>query len=465
MKKILTLWVLIIAVHASAYDFMADGIAYNVNSNGNTVTVTFTAFSNNYPGVTAINIPERVTRNKTEYRVTAIGSYAFYECTALTSIIIPNTVTTIGEYGIFGCEALNTLEIGNNVSTIGRYAFSGTAIKSLYLPGSVSVVNDYAFADCASLTSAVVGNGVTKLGRSVFEGCTALTSVNLGVKLVDIGNSCFSGCTKMGRIVCAMPEPPEISPSVFNGVNKSSCRLYVPQGAVTLYSTMEVWMDFTNLTDEYAGYQIIAADLDCIRGRHEVSQGVQRDTLAIELSNETAVTALELVLTLPQGVTFAMNGNEPEIWLSTERKARDHNVTHTGTNRESRILVSSPSGKALNGFSGPVCYAVVNVGNTNAGSYTVRVTHASIAMPNSDWMNLPDADSRLRVGFLLGDANGDGAVDVADYVVTAARLVNRPACRFFTDAADVNRNGSIDLGDLVGITQRATGQVAIETVF
>lgn len=465
MKKIILLLAMLLSLHCAAYDFMSGGIAYSINSGGTTLTVTYTAFANNYPGVTTIDIPEKVTRNNVEYKVTAIGSYAFYDCTSLTSLTIPSTVKTIGEYGAFGCTSLTTLEIGSNVTTIGLYAFAETAIKSLNLPGSVTTVNDYAFTGCTQLTSAVVGSGVKKLGRSVFEDCTALTSVNLGVKVAEIGNNCFSGDTKLGSVVCAMPVPPVIDPSVFNGVDKTTCKLYVPQGAVTYYSTMDVWMDFSNLTDDYAGYLIAARDLECLRGRYQVHFGIQRDTLAIELANEEAVSAMQCVLTLPQGVSFAMKNGEPEIWLDADRKARDHNINHSGTDRQSNILISSPSGKALNGNGGAVCYAVVNVADANAGSYTVNITHASVAMPNSDWMNLPDTQSRLKVGYVRGDANGDGTVDVADYVVTTAKLINRPACRFFLDAADVNQNGGVDLGDLVGITQRAMGAVTPEIVF
>ena len=63
MNKILiTLLAGAAALHAAAYDFVADnGLAYNVNPDGATATLTFSAFGNNYPGVTAIEVPERVT--------------------------------------------------------------------------------------------------------------------------------------------------------------------------------------------------------------------------------------------------------------------------------------------------------------------------------------------------------------------------------------------------------------------
>ena len=56
--------------------------------------------------------------------VTTIGSSAFGNCFALTSVTIPNSVTTIGDDAFGGCFALTSVTIPNSVTTIGNYAFS-----------------------------------------------------------------------------------------------------------------------------------------------------------------------------------------------------------------------------------------------------------------------------------------------------------------------------------------------------
>lgn len=96
------------ALTASAYDFMVDGLAYNYNEDGTSVTVTYTAIpdpwmSPNYSGLTTANIPSSVTYNGATYSVTSIGNHEFSNCSGLTSITIPNSVTSIGTWAFSDC--------------------------------------------------------------------------------------------------------------------------------------------------------------------------------------------------------------------------------------------------------------------------------------------------------------------------------------------------------------------------
>lgn len=76
--------------------FTVDGIKYNIISlTDKTVAV------GNYMGCTGgVNIPPTVTYNKVTYSVTEIGESAFWVCSGLTSVTIPNSVTKIG-YRVF----------------------------------------------------------------------------------------------------------------------------------------------------------------------------------------------------------------------------------------------------------------------------------------------------------------------------------------------------------------------------
>ena len=83
-------------------------------------------------------IPASVTYNERSYHVARIGFQAFRDCSALTSVVIPNSVTKI------------------DVS-----AFQGTGLISVVIPNSVTVINETVFYGCTSLTSVTIPNSVT----------------------------------------------------------------------------------------------------------------------------------------------------------------------------------------------------------------------------------------------------------------------------------------------------------------
>ena len=89
----------------NAHDFQRNGIYYNILKT-KSVEVTFKGssyheYDNEYTG--KAEIPESVTYNGNTYSVTSIGDRAFYGCTGLTSITIPNSVTSIGIQAFYGC--------------------------------------------------------------------------------------------------------------------------------------------------------------------------------------------------------------------------------------------------------------------------------------------------------------------------------------------------------------------------
>ena len=133
--------------------------------------------------------------------VTSIGDYAFWYCTGLTSIEIPNSVTSIGNYGFGGCTGLTSVTIPNSVTSIGASAFRDcTGLTSIEIPNSVTSIGDGAFYDCENMTSIEIPNSVTSIGNNAFEGCTKLTSVAIPNSVTSIGNTAFKGCTGLTSV-------------------------------------------------------------------------------------------------------------------------------------------------------------------------------------------------------------------------------------------------------------------------
>ncbi len=221
-KKLLlfALLLLLLPATASAYSFKVDGIYYDVSGTNATVTYGDYHYYNSYSG--SVAIPPTVTYEGTTYDVTGIGQYAFYKCSSLNSVFIPESVTSIGVSAFGGCSALDTLNfnavncadyhpfynlnistinIGNSVKRIPAYFANGlTKLSSVTIGNSVTDIGNNAFQGCAGLTSVDIPNSVTTIGNSAFQGCTGLTSMTIGNSVTAIGNNAFQGCTGLADI-------------------------------------------------------------------------------------------------------------------------------------------------------------------------------------------------------------------------------------------------------------------------
>ena len=161
-----------------------------------------------------------------------IPSYAFYNCTSITSITIPDSVTSIGDGAFNNCEGLTSVTIPDSVTNIGNSAFaycSGltsitvergntkyysegnclieTESKTLVLgcktsviPDSVTNIGNSAFAGCEWSKSLIIPDGVTSIGGAAFMHCTRLTSITIPDSVTNIGNSAFIYCIKLTSI-------------------------------------------------------------------------------------------------------------------------------------------------------------------------------------------------------------------------------------------------------------------------
>ncbi|MDD6123982.1 MAG: leucine-rich repeat protein, partial [Bacteroidales bacterium] len=138
-------------------------------------------------GLTSVTIPNSVT---------SIGDRAFWGCCRLSSVTIPNSVTSIGDWAFRGCYRLTSVTIPNSVTCIGDWAFSGcSGLTSVTIPNSVTSIGDNAFGECYRLTSVTIPNSVTSIGDNAFWGCYHLTSVTIPNSVTSIGENAFGGCS------------------------------------------------------------------------------------------------------------------------------------------------------------------------------------------------------------------------------------------------------------------------------
>ena len=169
----------------------------------------------------------------------------FSFCSSLTSVTIPNSVTTIGGSAFSGCSALTSVNIPNSVTTTGGSAFSGcSALTSVTIPNSVTKIDNHTFEYCSTLTSINIPNSVTAIEEDAFRDCTNLQKVNIGNSVKIIEMSAFNNCTSITQISSEAVVPPTCDSDVFDGINKSKCKLIVPKNSLDAYKQADQWKDF-----------------------------------------------------------------------------------------------------------------------------------------------------------------------------------------------------------------------------
>ena len=139
--------------------------------------------------LTSVTIPNSVT---------SIGNWAFMGCNGLTSVTIPNSVTSIGYFAFWGCGGLTSVTIPNSVTSIGNGAFANcSGLTSVTIPNSMTTIGSYAFDNCIGLTSVTIPNSVTSIESGAFKGCSGLTSVTIPNSVTFIGEDAFKGIKRV----------------------------------------------------------------------------------------------------------------------------------------------------------------------------------------------------------------------------------------------------------------------------
>ena len=227
-----------------------NGIYYNLITNGNIAEVTRNP--QKYSG--DIVIPPSVTYQGLDYSVTSIGNDAFYKCSGLTSVTIPNSVTSIGNNAFYQCRGLTSVTIGNSVTRIGDFAFSECiGLTSVTIPNSVTSIGEYAFHYCRGLTSITIPNSVTRIESSAFRDCSGLTSVTIPNSVTSLGNRAFYG-VDIPTVISLIENPFKIVSKssdhrTFSQNTFNNATLYVPKGTIDKYKATDGWKDFANIKE------------------------------------------------------------------------------------------------------------------------------------------------------------------------------------------------------------------------
>lgn len=245
-----------------------------------------------------IIIPETVSINDKEYRVTSIGKRAFNikqnslggGC-KITSLQIPNSVTSIGSEAFSHCDLLKTVKLPDDIAYLDTATFAGCSslesitlprklqeikasafanfcgLKSIEIPDQVYCIGGFAFQNNRSLKTVITSNGLKEIYYFAFSYCDSLQTIVLGKNVEKIGCNAFDGCNQLSRVYSLNSNPPRLNQTfdyggsqwdydifvrfinhTFIGINEDAI-LYVPAGSKVLYQNNAHWSLFKNIKE------------------------------------------------------------------------------------------------------------------------------------------------------------------------------------------------------------------------
>lgn len=429
------------------YDFSDKNTASVVNmlgKDGSAALASYTDDRYDYAGI--VNIPATVTYGGKRYDVTEIAANAFYKMKNLEATVVPASVTTIGtsafelsknmarvwfpadsklttlkarafnndvkldevvlpnslftinEATFQYCEGLKNISLPNRLTTMGEYAFANcTSLEKIALPATLSAMQNYCFAFNPKLNNVVVPASMQGIGQNCFKNCTAMTDIKfLNTGVMTVGDYAFAGCTALKST-----DVKNLDAWVMTNFSNDQ--------ANPLYFSKCISQDGVEKTvvkiPQTADYINQYAFVNCVKMTTcEIPSSVTTvsDNIFLGCSNLTAVKC---------------HATKPADFIGTRDLAEMSSVFSKAT-----LYVVEPAVEAY-----------------QADSYWKNYKNISIFVP-----------------VLAGDADGDGAVTMADAKAIAAYYVGKAPETFSTDAADVNCDGRINMLDATIIINQLT---------
>ncbi len=197
-------------VEGGDYYYYDDGSHYYYHDNGYMTSNGKDYTHNDKIGSFAFYNCSRLTSLTLPATITSIGNCAFYICSGLTSLTLPDGITSIDYSAFEGCSRLKEVRlcINDNLDTYltkghpyidvdcgVKYYLNDKEITSIEIPSNVTSLGHCVFQNCSGLTSVTLPTGITEIGGSAFKNCSGLTSVTLPAGITSISNGAFKGCS------------------------------------------------------------------------------------------------------------------------------------------------------------------------------------------------------------------------------------------------------------------------------
>ena len=214
--------------------------------------------------------------------VIKIGKEAFKDKTDIESVVLPESLEEIGDMAFSNCESITDIVLNEGLNSIGYDAFKGTQLSEVIIPYSVKYIGPSAFTcqmdvDSSNLdyvdidgilytfyeTELViypsdrtdekyeVYEGVTHISCFAFEDSN-LTALSFPDSITSLESNILNGCENLIELTFNNKEPDEldIDEEAFEGFNKNKCKLIVPYGCTSKYSSHKQFYDFMNIVEK-----------------------------------------------------------------------------------------------------------------------------------------------------------------------------------------------------------------------
>ena len=243
------------------------------------------------------------------------------------------------------------------------------------------------------------------------------------------------------------------------------------------YKINRVWVDYKDVADQLVNNVLTIRD---IRENTSIVVSFELDETAsdepvvtsentITLSNVTAnigttvsfpigldnvnnITAFQMDLYLPTGITLATDEDGNVKIETTERISNNHTVDCSKMDDGSyRIICYSTENNNFTGYRGELFSLPLVVG-AELQDGDCDITASNIELSDKTGTTYIGQDVKCMISvksFILGDVDGNGQHSINDVVCIVNYVLNRPNTTFIEGAADLDENGKITVNDAV----------------
>lgn len=133
--------------------------------------------------------------------IISIPKYAFYGCTSLTKLEIPEHIKSLDDYSFGECNNVENIVLHTGVTSFVGAFRNCKNVASVTIPEGIETISQYAFAGCINLRSVTLPSTIKTIQSYAFSGCSSLSYINLPEGLKTIRSAAFNGCSSMIKFI------------------------------------------------------------------------------------------------------------------------------------------------------------------------------------------------------------------------------------------------------------------------